>query len=117
MMLRKNDCIGFLDEAVHLISTMREILDEPMEEAPQAFLEAYMDAQRQLSNALHAALVPALGGEPPNQPEHDSWIPGGDWTPNEATIAAMRELEDGGGETVTIEQLREEIRAAQNAGD
>ena len=32
-------------------------------------------------------------------------------TPNAATIAAMKELEDGGGEVVTIDQIMAELNA------
>lgn len=66
------------------------------------------------------------GEDPPSQPslpdmepevpaiQADAWIPGGDWTPNATTIAALQETEF---ETVTLEQMRAEIQAAQDAGD
>lgn len=53
-------CLDFLDRANEAIEAMREVLDGSEPDSPQAFLEAYMDAQDMLSKALHEAIAPLL---------------------------------------------------------
>jgi hypothetical protein len=40
-----------------------------------------------------------------------------DEKPNAATLAALAELENGGGEVITLEQLRAEMQALQEEAD
>jgi hypothetical protein len=53
-------CLYFLDQANEAIEAMREAVDATEPDSPQAFLEAYMDAQDMLSKSLHEAVAPLL---------------------------------------------------------
>lgn len=69
-MTPKNECLNHINHAIELLEELKEILDDPSPESPQAFLECAIDGQDQIGRAITAAMLPVLRHSQ-NKIEHD----------------------------------------------
>lgn len=69
-MTSKNKCLGHINHAIESLEELKEILDDPSPESPQAFLELALDVQDQINRAITTAMVPVLR-QNRNNIEHD----------------------------------------------
>jgi len=58
--MTKEQCLDYLNDAISLLSEMKDMLDDGEHDAPQAFLEAAHDVQDMVNKAVNEAIIPLL---------------------------------------------------------